>query len=217
MTASTAETLFRYLAISDAPQRADMIIGFGHFDMEIPRQCGRLYQADYARRILLTGGVGAGTADLKQPEGLAFRDALRACFPGIPDAHVMVESESANTGENVAFSAALLRGADPSFCFEHGIKSVLAVASPYRQRRVMLTINRLYPRIRVINCPPESSFEQQRALFADKGQNLTALLVGEAERLARYAQLGYIRSAPLPPSIAEAVRALKSDGAETEP
>ena len=208
MTPSPAEILFRYLAIADEPRTADIIIGFGHFDMEIPRQCGRLYQADFARHILLTGGIGAGTADLGLPEGLAFREELRREFPGIPYAHVTVEHASTNTSENVTFSAALLREADAEFCFERGIRRVIAVASPYRQRRVMLTLNQLYPDIEVVNAPPPSTYKAERALFAGKGQALDALLAGEVERLEKYARLGYIREEPLPPEIEAAWREL---------
>lgn len=208
MTPSPAEILFRYLAISDEPRPADIIIGFGHFDMEIPRQCGRLYQAGFARHILLTGGIGAGTADLGQPEGLAFRDELHRAYPGIPDTHVTVEHASTNTGENVTFSAALLRESDADFCFERGIRRVIAVASPCRQRRVMLTLKQHYPDIEVVNAPPPSTYEAQRTLFAAKGQSLDALLAGEIERLVKYAQLGYICNEPLPSEVEAAYRAL---------
>jgi uncharacterized SAM-binding protein YcdF (DUF218 family) len=209
-----AEMLFRWLYVKDAPRRADLIIGFGHFDMEIPRQCGRLYEAGYASRILLTGGVGAGTADLGMPEGLAFRKLLRQEFPDIPDAHIVVESASTNTSENVTFSEKALRTADAGFCFGNGIKSVLAVASPYRQKRVVLTMKKLYPDIEVISTPPTSTFVAQRALFAMKQQELVPLLVGEVERLEKYAQLGWIAEEPLPPEIKAAYAALKNPAAE---
>lgn len=207
---SYAITLYEYLAVQDTPRHADLVIGFGHFDMDIPRQCGRLYRAGYAPRILLTGGVGAGTADLGRPEGLAFRELLRREFPDIPGAHVLVENRSTNTAENITMSEAVLRAADASFCFEGGIRSVIAVASPYRQRRVMLTLKKLYPDITVTSAPPESSFGEQRALFAQKGQDLTELLIGEAERLEKYPALGWIAEEPLPPEIKAAYWALKS-------
>ena len=103
----------------------------------------------------------------------------------------------------------MLRAADAEFCFERGIRRVIAVASPYRQRRVMLTLNQLYPDIEVINVPPVSSYEAQRALFTGKEQSLDALLAGEIERLVKYALLGYIREEPLPSEISFAYRTLK--------
>ncbi len=209
-----AEQIFRYLYIKDEPRPADLIVGFGHFDMEIPRLCGRLYESGFASCILFTGGIGAGTADLNQPEGQAFRDALRQEFPGIPDKHVLVESQSTNTSENVLFSEEVLRLEDEGFCFEKGIRTVLAVASPYRQRRVMLTLGRLYPDVRVVNVPPVSTLEEQRALFDTKGQELVPMLAGEVERLVRYAKLGYIREEKLPPHIEEAYRALRDSLAQ---
>lgn len=208
-----AERLFRYLYVKDVPLKADLIIGFGHFDMEIPRQCGRLYEAGFAPRLLLTGGVGAGSANLGQPEGMAFFEVLQREFPDIPEADIVVESRSTNTTENITFSDAALRAADGDFCFGKGIRSVLAVASPYRQRRVALTMQKLYPDIMVINTPPTSTFVAQRALFALKGQDLVPLLAGEVERLEKYAALGYIAEEPLPPEIREAYAVLKGSEA----
>lgn len=210
MASSPAEILFRYLTVTDEPRPADIIMGFGHFDMQIPRQCVRLYMAGFARHILLSGGIGSGSADLNMPEGLAYQAELRRAFPAIPEAHVTVESASANTGENVRMSAAMLLKADAGFCFGNGINRIIAVASPYRQRRVMLTINKLYPEVEVISCPPLSSYNGERELFAAKGQALDALLTGEIERLRKYAQLGFVREQPLPDNIEAAYCALKS-------
>lgn len=205
-----AKRIFQYLCVNEAAAKADLIIGFGHFDLRIPELCGGLYQSGRAGRILLTGGRGSGTADLTDAEAAVFAGVLREKYPFIPKAHVFVESESTNTGENIRFSARVLSATDNAFCFERGIKSVIAVASPYRQRRVWRTMQKLYPGIRVFNRPPETSFEEEIRVFQAKNQDLVSLLAGELERIMTYPEKGYMAAEIIPPDIMEAYRQIKN-------
>jgi hypothetical protein len=71
-------------------------------------------------------------------------------------------------------------------------------------------MRKLYPDVGVLSAPPASTLAAQRALFAAKGQDLIALLAGEAERLEKYASLGWIAEEKLPPDIAAACREVMS-------
>jgi uncharacterized SAM-binding protein YcdF (DUF218 family) len=197
-TLENAGTVFSYLSMRDPEKKADIIVGFGHFDMNIPRQCGALYKKGLAGKILFTGGRGAGTADLEGTEGAAFRKELMRVYPDIPEDAVIVEDDSTNTGENVRFSEALLKARDPFFCFSNGIKSAIAVANPYRQRRVFLTLKKLYHYVEVVNLPPEASLQGEMLSYAGKGQDYIRLLTDEVGRLIRYPLLGYISYEPVP-------------------
>lgn len=210
-----ARRLFEYLAVCDydaaamAGAPADLIMGFGHFDPKIPRVCGALWCHHLAPRILFTGGRGAGTADLNQPEALHFRNELCRCYPEIPEDVVLVEPRSRHTGENVINSIALLRSVTPEACFERGVTHVILVANAYRQRRVWLTCRRHMPRVHFTNAPPPTSLGEELALFAGKGQDLIALMVGEVERLMKYSELGYIAMAQIPEDVYAAFQSLK--------
>ena len=206
-----AKRIFEYLRVRDAAlPTADLVIGFGHFDLEIPRLCGALYESGRGDRVLLTGGIGAGTADLPDAEAIVFGRVLAESHPGIPAEHVFIESASTNTGENIRFSNETLRRADPAFCFARGIRSVIAVASPYRQRRVLRTMQHLYPLIRVYNCPPDRSFEEEIQVFASKGQDLAALLAGELDRIMTYPAKGFMAAETIPPEVLAACAELKT-------
>ena len=197
--------LFEYLNVRDEVlPNVDLVIGFGHFDLRIPKLCGALHQSGRGKKILFTGGYGAGTADLPDAEAVVFGRALAQTYPEIPTAHVIIESASTNTGENIRLSAEALRRADPAFCFESGIGSVIAVASPYRQRRVWRTMGRQYPAIRVYNSPPSTSFEEEASIFGAKGQDLIPLLWGELDRIIHYPAKGYMAAEPVPPDILSA-------------
>jgi hypothetical protein len=204
-----AEQVFEYLYLRDAPaERAGLIIGFGHFDMKIPRRCGELWRR-YKVPGLLTGGRGGGTADLARPEADAFRDELKAFCPEIPDSDILVENRSTNTTENILFSIDLLKDRfGLSFLGEK--TPIVIVASPYRQRRVFLTCLRNLASGSFINVPPVSSFGEETALFASKGLDLPSLLTAEVERLVNYPERGYIIRQEVPRKIIDLCATLRT-------
>lgn len=190
-----AKDLFEYLYVRDMmDQHADLIFGFGHFDLKIPRQCASLYACGAAPKILFSGGRGSGSADLKEAEAVVFRNVLLAEFPQIPGSDVIVECASANTGENITMSASVLKERDIGKNFESGINSVIAVASPYRQRRVWRTLKLHLPKIKVYNMPPQTTFESEVMLFDQKGMDFIALLIGEMARIISYPDKGFMVS-----------------------
>ncbi|MBN1248979.1 MAG: YdcF family protein [Anaerolineae bacterium] len=207
---SPEQVVYDYLAFRhDDLAPADLIVGFGHFDPRIPRTCGRLWREGLAPRILFTGGIGAGTADLGQPEALYFRDELRKTYPEIPDGAVLLEPDSRHTGENIALSAALLRRVSPEASFEQGLARVILVATPARQRRVWLACRQHWPHLCLSCAPPPSTLVEDRALFASKGRDLVDLLAEEMARLLTYPGLGYIVEPQIPPAVLDAYQRLQ--------
>ena len=203
---AAADRAFRYLAETDSPPdaRCDAILGFGMFDLRLPRFCGELHAHGRARRIVFTGGIGAGTGRLGMPEADAWLAELRRSHPEIPAADVIVENRSTNTAENIAFTAELLTGGHPGLAFGTGLKTALVVASPSRLRRVGLTLRHLQPGVRIFRQRPPASLAGEKALYAEHGVDYFAHLAGELDRIVRYPTLGWIAAEPLPLAIAVA-------------
>ena len=200
-----ARLLFEYLYLRDPePAAADAVIGFGHFDMKVPRRCLELYRQGRAPLIVFTGGKGAGTADLGRPEAHAFLEEVQRAG-GVPEKDVLVEDRSTNTGENLEATARLLQQHGRPLGSDGGIRSALVVANAYRQRRVFLTCRLLHPGVRFFNAPPDTSFDTERSMFAEKGQDLVALLVGEVRRLLEYPARGFCLPAEIPPEVLAAL------------
>ena len=89
-----AQVLFDYLYLrSPEIGSADAVIGFGHFDLKIPRRCLALHRSGLAPLIVFSGGMGAGTADLGQAEARAFLDEIRAAG-GVDEGAVVFEDRS---------------------------------------------------------------------------------------------------------------------------
>ena len=205
-----ANKIFSYLYLRDTKQRVDAIIGFGHFDMKIPHTCGKLYEEGYAPKIILTGGVGAGTADLKKNEAQIFRDELYAHFPDIPEEDLLIEDQSTNTGQNIYFLKEMALRRWPEHNFSKGISSVILVCNAARQRRTWLTWKKILPHIPAINCPPQTTFEKEKDLFQSKGRELEDLLTGEMERIHNYPDKGFIVEEKVPEDVYDAYQALKA-------
>lgn len=206
-----ARLIFRFLACRDEQlPKTDAIIGFGHFDNKIALRCGELYQQNLAPRIIFTGGVGAGSADLILPEADAFWHELQAVYPEIPQSAVICESASSNTGENIQKTKHLLEVEYPSFRFGGGLDTAILVASPYRQLRVAQSWKKQVPEVEHWNAPPESDFECERELFTAKGEDLVRQLVGEMQRIKSYPDKGFMQTVDIPVEIEEAYKYLIS-------
>lgn len=204
-----AKSVYQYLNARTATplNPADIVVGFGHFDLRIAERCAEIWQAGLAPRILFTGGVGAGSADLNMPEAEAFAQALFEQIPDFPRDHLIIESRSTNTGDNVRLSLELMRQAGWQ------IGSAILVATPFRQRRVMQTWAKVADEISAQNAPPASDLATDQDLFAKKQEDLIAQLPGEIERLISYPQRGWIAPAEIPTDISQAATQIN----KTEP
>ena len=101
------QILWDYLGMHQAPEKADCIVGFGNFNTNIARRAAELYCQGYAPKVLFTGGLGRNTAGLlPEPEAVRFARVAMAC--GVPEADILMETESTNTAENILFTRRLL-------------------------------------------------------------------------------------------------------------
>lgn len=202
------QDLYQFLNKKDALQKADVIIGFGHFDMNIPKRCCELYLDGMGRKIVFTGGVGAGSADFKNAEAIEFFHYAQKFFPQIPPEDIIIEDKSTHTGENVRFSMQILKEKLPGFDFETGIQSAILVATPARQYRVYLTVKQHLPHIDLINLPPELSYDDNVLNFHDKAEDFNKQLTGEIYRLIEYPVKGLCAPVIIPANITDQYKKL---------
>jgi len=211
-TNEAAKKIFAYLAVSDPlpAEPADAVMGFGHFDLGIPRRCAGLVRAGHTSRIIFAGGVGAGSGDFTQPEAAEFVDELRRCAPDTVSSVVCLEEKSTNTGENVLFTRAKLEREHPELAPGRGLRTLLVVATPARQRRTALTLQRHWPEVRLVNAPPLATFDEMAAVYARQREDWLAQLTGEIERLVAYPAKGFIMPVAVPPEILEAAARIRT-------
>jgi len=206
-----ARLAFDYLAEVDPIEAPpyDAVMGFGMFDLSLPRFCGELYSRGQVQRIIFTGGIGAGTGDLGGREADVWQQTLVQAHPTIPAADLVLENQSTNTGENVSFTADLIARTRPDLAFGVGIHRVIIVASPTRLRRTWLTLRRQHPGLGVTRRLPSTTMARDAALYASQGLDYHRHLLGELDRLVAYPARGWIVDEPLPPALVAAREVLR--------
>lgn len=194
------DDLLRWLACSGAlnPARAPAaaVIGFGHFDTRIPTRCAEALLTGRAGWIFLTGGIGAGTADLQRPEADVFRDSLHLWFPSLDPRRILVENRSTNTAENIRLLREIWEAAGLAPLLRR--RGVILVATPVRMRRVLLTWKKLEPAIPATCWAPPADWREESLLYAARGMDLETQMRNECERLVSYPSKGWIAKPRLP-------------------
>ena len=181
-----AQTIWDYHHLHHQLEKADGIMVLCSHDLRVADEATRLYEAGLGDWVIFSGGFGTGPhsgANLNgwtRPEAEIFADA--AVEAGIPSEKVFVENKATNTGENIAFSKALLaeRGITP--------RSVIVVQKPFMERRSYATFMRQWPEPRpsIMISSPNISFEDYPNEHISR-EVVTNIMVGDLQRIKVYA------------------------------
>lgn len=200
--------LWDYLCMHQDPQKADIIIGFGCYNENVARRAAQLYHEGYAPRILFTGALGRNTSSM-WTETEASRFARIAVSEGVPESAILKEERATNSGENLIFTRCLLE--------ELGIpvKRVIGVQKPYMERRLYAAFPVYWPEVRVTVTSWQQTYEEYLSSLSqwNRGEQETiSMIVGDFQRVIRYAELGYQIPQEIPESAMEAFRYLIAMG-----
>lgn len=182
-----AERLWDYHHVNHGLERAEVILVLCSHDTAVAERGARLYLEGWAPLLVFSGGLGVITKNLwSEPEAELF--ARIACGMGVPDSAVLVETRSANTGENVRFTRELLsgRGAEP--------RSLILVQKPYMERRAYATFKNYWPEPRVCVTSPQVSFEEYLKHYSNSAlteDDVVGIMVGDLQRLRVYPERGF--------------------------
>jgi len=181
------EILYNFLAVREAVEPVDVIVGFGHFDERVPQRCSELWHQGAAPFILFSGRCGRATPDDVDCEAEWFAQiANQRC--NVPREAIRLETKSTNMLENVQKCNEFI---------EPHLSRWIAVANPCIQRRIALTLSRQTDRT-AISSPPIGDLKDEMAIYVAAGEDCTAWMIGEIERLERYTNKGDIDRCSVP-------------------
>ncbi|KAJ9144174.1 DUF218 domain-containing protein [Pleurostoma richardsiae] len=174
---------------------ADAIFCLCSLDLRVAARAAQLWLDGLAPYLIYSGGSGKLTADrFTEPEAVIFAGVARTM--GVPEDRILVEPLSANTGENVRFTHALLGG--------KGLRprSLILVQKPYMERRTYATFRKQWP-------DPDTEFTVTSPLLefeeypdADNPRDLVInIMVGDLVRIREYPARGF----QIPQDIADEV------------
>ena len=202
------QVIWDYLCLREDLQKADVIVGFGNFNTDIARRAAELYHAGYAPKVLFTGGLGRNTEGLlPEPEAVRFARVAMEC--GVPEADIILESDSTNTKENILFTREKLS----SLNLPH--ERILGVHQPFMERRIKAAMGVYWPDLDFRVTSPQVTIQEY--LEAAKGQGVTenasvSVIVGDFQRMDLYAKLGYQLPQHIPEQAVEAFHQLVEMG-----
>ncbi len=202
------QVLWDYLCLHQKPQKADVIVGFGCYDLGVARRSAQLYCQGYAPKILFTGGLGRNTQALfSLTEAEIFAQTAMAC--GVPQGDILLETRSTNTKENILFAKAMLE----QLSTPH--RSILGVHKPYMERRIYAAMGVYWPEpvFQVTSLP--QSLEDALADAVAQGmtvEDTICTIVGDFQRIDLYPRLGYQLPQYIPQAAWDAFHALVDMG-----
>jgi len=182
-----AERLWDYHHLNQELERADAVLVLCSHDTAVAERGAQLYLEGWAPRLVFSGGLGVITKNFwSEPEAELFARIARRM--GVPDSAILVETRSANTGENVRFSRRLLaeRGLAP--------QSLILVQKPYMERRTYATFKNYWPGPRAVVTSPQVSFEEYLKNYSHgalTAGDVVGIMVGDFQRVRLYPEKGF--------------------------
>jgi uncharacterized SAM-binding protein YcdF (DUF218 family) len=200
----SAKIVWDYHHVNQQLKKADAILALGSNDIRVAKRAAQLYLEGWAPLVVFSGGVGALTAGMwNKPEAEVFAD--EAVKLGVPREKILIESRSANTGENVQFTKELLH----EKCIHPN--SFILVQKPYMERRTFATFKKVWPEKEFTVTSPQISFENYPTATLPKDL-IIDIMVGDLERIKKYPARGFQIEQDIPAEVWTAFEKLVSAG-----
>lgn len=199
-----AKIIWDYHRVNHPLAKADCIFVLGSHDMRVATYAADLFLKGYAPFIIFAGGYGNWTKGVfPKPEAEVFVDI--AAERGVPRDKMLIENRSANTGENIVFTKALLAECGLDF------HSFLLVQKPYMERRAYATFKKVWPKKKCIVTSPPIPFEKYPTAEISKDQMIN-IMVGDLQRIAVYPAQEFQIRQDIPQDVWEAYEKLAAAG-----
>jgi len=199
-----AQIIWDYHHLHHKLEKADLILALGSNDLRVAEHAANLYLQGWAPRLMFSGNVGALTrGQFAKSEAETFAEI--AVEKGVPREAILIEPESTNTGENVAFSRRVLarHGLDP--------EKIILVQKPYMERRAYATFVNFWPGKRVIVSSPPIPFADYPTAHLPKDL-VISIMVGDLQRIRDYPAKGFQIAQEIPEEVWQAYEKLVALG-----
>ena len=200
--------LWDYMRLDMTPEPADVIVGFGCYDEDIPLRAAELWKQGLAPWVVFTGGLGRNTSGLFRTTE-AERFAAIAMKAGLPESAILLETRSANSAENFLFTKALLETRRVP------ARKILAVHKPYMERRVYAAAAVYWRSADFILTSPQMTIPEHVRAAETVGmteRGVIETVVGDVQRMELYARKGYQIPQEIPPAVRAAYSRLIAAG-----
>jgi uncharacterized SAM-binding protein YcdF (DUF218 family) len=199
-----ARVVWDYHHVHHQLVKADCILVLGSHDTRVAERGAEVFLSGWAPLLVFSGHLGALTSGVwTRAEAEIFADV--AVGMGVSREHILIESRSTNTGENVVFMQALLA--------EKGLRpqKAIAVQKPYMERRTLATFRQRWPELEVAVTSPVLDFDAYPTDGISK-EDVIHIMVGDLQRLMVYGRKGWSVPQDIPAAVMEAYDGLRAAG-----
>ncbi|MFF0637721.1 YdcF family protein [Nocardia sp. NPDC004151] len=200
------ETLWDYSQMHHELGPADIGIGLGSHDRDVPAYTAELYHQGLFPRIVFTGANAPGTIDLF-PRGEAVHFRERALELDVPERAILVEPRATNTSENIDFTRTLVEEQSDL----GPVRSVMLISRPYQQRRSYAICRKRWPDVEVRCASRPLPLDEYIEQIGDL-ERVVNMLVGDTQRLWIYPANGWAIEQSIPDAVREAFARLVDAG-----
>jgi uncharacterized SAM-binding protein YcdF (DUF218 family) len=207
-TRALVERLWRYHQLNQPLSKADAILVLCSYDTAVAERAAQLFLDDWAPLLIFSGGLGSITSRFwKEPEADQF--AAIAVRMGVPEASILIENQSTNTGENILCTRRLLaaRALDPH--------RFIVVQKPYMERRSYATFKKLWPEKELVVTSPRATLDEYLNRFSNTSlstDDVISIMVGDLQRLKIYPERGFQIPQEIPDDVWDAYLQLVEAG-----
>lgn len=202
-----AKIIWDYMRMNMPLEEADAIFVLCSHDTRVANRAVDLFNDGYAPWVIVSGGAGKLTQDLfDKSEAEVFKDILSQA--DVPEDRIIVEPNSANTGENVRFTFDLLSKLGKAF------HSLILVQKPYMERRTYATFKQQWPdtSTEISVTSPILSYEEYMTTSAIDKDFVISVMVGDLQRISEYPKLGFQIEQDIPNEVWRAYEDLVAAG-----
>ncbi len=203
-TIQLAKKLWDYHHMHQTLEKVDCILTLGSHDLRVAERAAQLYLEGWASIVIFSGGLGNFTKGM-WTETEADKFAAIATSMGVPEASILVENKSTNTGENILFTQQLLaqKNLDP--------RSFIVVQKPYMERRSYATFKQHWPDKKLVVTSPQISFEDYPTEEIPL-ERVVNIMAGDLQRIKFYPEKGFQVYQEIPADIWQAFEQLVASG-----
>lgn len=199
-----AKKIWDYHHVNHQLVASDCILALGSHDTRVAERAAQLYLQGWAPLLVFSGGSGRLTEGMwQQTEADLF--AQIAMDMGVPEAAIIIENKSTNTGENIQFVRQILaeKGIDP--------QTFIVVQKPYMERRSFATFKKNWPEKEFVVTSPQIPFEAYPNDEISMEQ-VIHIMIGDLQRIKIYPEKGFQVHQEIPADVWNAYEQLVAMG-----
>lgn len=202
-----ASKIWNYHLLDQKLTPCKYICVFCSNDLRIADWSAQLYNEGHGETLIFSGGIAHRNDILNTgwnlPEARVF--AQRAIELGVPASNIIEETESKNSGENVANVRAILEARDD---FDH---QAIIVQKPFMQRRTFATLAKVWPELKACLSSPVISFLDYNTAEIDYDTVINTI-VGDLHRIIVYPKMGFQIQQSVPDDVLDSFNYLVDAG-----